>query len=592
MHQPQGISRLWRCAPGSGSKLLIAVAFAAAAGLLAPAAMLATWAVLRLFIMNTATLPSVALPCCAALLAAACGGILRILSTMYAHKAAFMITTGTRGAVMTHLGRVALHWFSSQSTGALKKTLTHDLQKVENFIAHNITDCVAGLLLPIVSVLCLLFVDARMALALSGLIAAAVLLQMRSLKKMRTSNLFAKYYESLGMMHADAVEFVQGMPVIKIFNRTAESFDRMQKAIGGLKEIQQESQTYYAGKWASFMTVAGMPLSVLGVVGAFLYSRGSLALEDLVLCLLLGSVSLAPLVSLSRFAAFLLQGLLGWGNIRALLELPVAQRGERTRRDMGVPDVEVKDLHVAYGGKEVLHGIGFTARAGTITAIVGPSGSGKSTLAAVIAGMEKAESGSVTAGGYNLEEYSETELPGVLSIVFQSPFIFTGTVAENIRLGCEDASLEDVERAAGMAQCGEMIAGFPKGYDTLIGQGGEVRLSGGQLQRIALARMVLRNAPIVLLDEATAFADPESESAIQQGLACFLAEKTVLVIAHRLPSIAGADSIIVLDQGRVAEQGTHAELIGLNGLYARMWEAHHTARAWAIQTGAEPEVAA
>lgn len=581
------LSQPWRIAPGSGAKLLLAVAFAVAAGLLFPVAMLAAWAVLRLFMTDSASMASIALPCLGAVLAVICGGACRILSALYAHRAAFLITKEARAAALVHLGRVPLHWFSTQSTGALKKNLTHDLQQVEDLIAHNITDCAVGILLPLASVVCVFFVDAYMSLVLAGLILTAILLQAHSLGKMRSSKLFSTYYESLAMMHADAVEFVQGMPVIKIFNRATDSFERMSKAIDGLTAIQQEAQSYYAGKWASFMTVVGLPLPALGIVGAFLHSQGGLPLEDLMLCLLLGSVSLAPLTHLSRFAAFLIQGVLGWQNIRALLELPIAQRGTCTRQDITIPDVVVTDLCVSYDSKQALGGISFTARAGTVTAIVGPSGSGKSTLAAAIAGMEKIEAGTITVGGLRLEDFSENELAGVLSIVFQNPFIFTGTVEDNIRLGSETASRKELEQAVAMAQCQDIIEALPGGYEALIGDSGGVRLSGGQRQRIALARMALRNAPIVLLDEATAFADPESEAAIQQGLARFLAGKTVLVIAHRLSSIAGADAIIVLDQGRIAEQGTHGELLDRNGIYARMWAAHHTARAWTIQNNPE-----
>jgi ATP-binding cassette subfamily B protein len=383
------------------------------------------------------------------------------------------------------------------------------------------------------------------------------------------------------------VEFVLGMPEVKIFNRSTESFGRMQLAIENMRDMGNQVCGFYAVQWARFLAVINMPLTLLGCVGAALYCAGSLSVPDMTIFLALGGISLLPMNRLMRFVGILTRVAQSWAEVHALLCLVEEKRGSRRCEEIASTDLAIRDLHVAYGEKAILKGISFTAKAATVTAIVGPSGSGKSTLTAVLAGMEKIDSGSISLGGIELEDFSNQELARAFSIVYQQPFIFSGTVRENILLGNEHSSLAELEQAVERTCCEGLIAELPHGYDTRIGAGGDVHLSGGQRQRIALARMALRNTPVVLLDEATAFADPESEAAIQKGLSGFLAGKTVLVVAHRLPSIAAADTILVLDDGRIAEQGRHEDLLKADGLYTRLWDAHSTARSWTL--GADSE---
>jgi ATP-binding cassette subfamily B protein len=568
--------------PGTLRAAWLSVALAVGAAALFPVPVFMAWIIVESFTNFGAVAPFPFIPCLAAVLAVAASGCLRVFSSYFSHAAAFDFGKALRLRLMEHLGRVPLHWFGSQSSGALKKHLTSDVDEVENFIAHDVTDLSFCLVLPIFCVICLSAVDIRMGGVLLTLLGCAMAIQILSFRKMRSSDFIARYYTAAGQMHADVVEFVQGMPDIKIFNRTAKSFGRLQRAIDHMRTIQDEMSAFSSRQWARFMLAVGMPLTALGCFGAYFYTAGTLSLPDLALCLMLGSVSLQPLTQLMRFAAYLMMMLQSWKQIRALLALSPEKRGERTKESMGSCFLEVSNLNVCRDGRTILKNISFTAAPGTVTAIVGPSGSGKSTLAAVLAGLEQARSGRIALGGTALEEFSAIELSRLFSVVFQQPFIFRGSVRENICLGREDATQEEIEKTVEAAYCRDMIQALPQGYDTLIGAGGQVHLSGGQKQRLALARMALRDAPFVLLDEATAFADPESEAAIHRGLASCLQGKTVLVIAHRLSSIAGADAILVLDHGEIVESGRHAELLTSGGVYAQLWKAHQTVRSWSI----------
>ncbi len=515
------------------------------------------------------------------------GCAFRASSSYLGHKAAFLLCRGLRFALMKHLGKLPLHWFSTQSTGGLKKIFLEDIGEVEGFVSHSIPDLVYAVIFPLLSITCLMFFNWHLALVLLLLLIVALCVQGYSYKQMAANNVMERHQAALKLLHADAVEFIQGMPEIKLFNRSVESFGRMQKAIDSMHGLEKEACQFYSKQWVRFLASINLPLTLLACIGTALYFSNNIRLPDLVLFIIMGGTSLLPMNRIVRFMHVLMRCIQGWTQVSAILNLPMEKRGSRQCTEMTSAHIQVENLCASYAGTPVLKGISFTAKAHTVTAIVGPSGSGKSTLAAVLAGMENFDSGSIKMGGIELEDFSHGELSKAFSIVYQQPFIFAGTVRENLLLGNEGATQEDMDEAIRMTCCQELIDSLPAGYDTRIGGGGDVHLSGGQKQRLALARMALRNTPIVLLDEATAFADPESEAAIQKSLAAFLSQKTVIVIAHRLPSIANANSIIVLHDGKIAEQGTHTELLAANAIYARLWEAQQTARSWTISTKKE-----
>ena len=574
-------------------KLLIAaIGMGCVVTLLFPVPMLISWLILQNVIDPASTSPvlSAVLPLVFwAVAAVVLRWGLQIGSLVLSHIAAFHFSRDLHIRMLTHMGDLPLHWHSNHTMGGLKKVFTSDVGNVEGFIAHHIPDTISCLLLPVVSLVLFSFINWQMSLALLVPLAACVWVQVGSFKRLAKDNTMASYHKSLEQLNACAVEFVRGMPVIKIFNHSMSSFSKMQQAIDGFKAMQILGHKFYAPRWATFLSLTATPFVILAVLGSILYMTGSLTLPDLALFLMLSGVTLAPLTKLVRIGALLTDLTQSVNRIRSVLSAPVEKRGTRKHTEVASADVIVRDLSVKYGERVVLGGVSFTVPQGKTTAIVGASGAGKSTLASVLAGMEQIAGGDVLIGGLSIREFSQYELASLVSPVFQSPFIFTGTVAENILLGRLEAEHEEIIGAAKKTRCHEFIEELPEGYDTVIGAGGSVHLSGGQMQRVALARIVLRDTPVVVLDEATAYADAENELAIQRDMSQFMQSRTLVVVAHKLASIAGADQIIVLDQGKIVEKGTHDDLIEQNGYYTRMWKMQSTARDWVIHAPVRKE---
>ena len=563
-----------------------AVALSTVVTLLAPVPIVVSWLVLRNLVEPAGGGASAWLLCLWAVAAIVIRWLCQMVSIRLSHLAAENVSGDLRQNLLLHIGDLPIHWHSNQTMGGLKKTFSEDIGHIDNFIAHHIPDTVSAILLPIAAFCLLAAVDWRMALLMVVLLAACIAIQVGSFRQMGKNDIMRRYATSLMNINTCAVEFVNGMPVVKIFNRGMESFAKMRQAIEGFRNIQLMVQHFFAPRWALFTSMTVMPFTFIAVAGTALHLGGSLSLADLALFLMLSGSILSPLAKLVRLGALLTEVAQSTARIRAILSVPCEQRGRGKAADVTQPGIVVENLSVSFGEKAILHDLSFTVEPGSTVAIVGPSGSGKSTLAAVLAGMEEVSSGSVRVGGHALRDFSAYELSRLISPVFQSPFIFTGTIAENIALGCGGASQKSIEEAARVACCEEFILAFPEGYATVIGAGGSVHLSGGQKQRIALARTLLRNTPVIVLDEATAYADAENEARIQQGLSALLRERTVVVVAHRLSSIAGADQILVMQNGTIAERGKHAELLEQQGQYARMWEAHNTARRWTIPSAA------
>ena len=391
-------------------------------------------------------------------------------------------------------------------------------------------------------------------------------------------------------MNSTIVEYIEGIEVIKAFGRAGTSYEKYAKAILDYKKfvVKWLSSTWITMK----MTFALFPSTLLGTlpVGLYLTMHGQLTISQLVLAVMLSMSKVTSFAKIEVFSENLREMQYNIESIQDFLtmkELPEPS----VYANINSYDVKLENVHFSYTGEEkdeVLHGIDLTMPAGSFTALVGPSGGGKSTVARLISRFWDVTSGGITIGGVNIREMPLSQLSEMISFVTQDNFLFRCSIMENIRLGNPAASDEEVREAARKACCQEFIEKLPQGYDTPAGEAGK-RLSGGEKQRIAIARMILKNAPIVILDEATAFTDPENENKIQKSIEELTKGKTLLVIAHRLSTITDADKIVVLKNGCIEGTGTQEELIQNCQLYQRMWQAHVGVRHWAVGKQKEGE---
>ena len=499
-------------------------------------------------------------------------------STLCSHKVAFEIIKNIRIAIMRKMSRVSMGTVQSKSSGEFKQLIMDDADRLEIPIAHAIPEMIASTLVPILVILYLILIDWRMALAAlaTGVIGNVIYYCML----IGRGEMMKEYMASNANMNATIVEYVNGMEVIKAFNQTASSMDRFQSSVLKVRDVTTK---WYRHCWP-FMSIsqAVLPSSIAFVlpVGMALFSGGAVSLSELILCILL---SMAIVGSLQTFLDF-------WEStavvaevqprIQALLDIEELPEPTQPKHSAGA-NVELKEVHFGYGDSEVIRGVSFAAKAGTVTALVGPSGSGKSTLAKLVARFWDVDAGAVLVGGTDIRELSLSDLTEKISFVSQDNFLFHMSLRDNIRIGKPDATDKEVEWAAAQAGCDEFIARFPEGYDTNAGDAG-ARLSGGERQLIAIARAILKNAPIVILDEATAFTDPENEDKLQRSIDELTKGKTLIVIAHRLSTIMYADQILVLEDGQITARGTHEQLLADSETYLDMWKAHISTMDWSM----------
>lgn len=499
-------------------------------------------------------------------------------STLCSHKVAYEIIKNIRVTVMRKMSRVSMGTVQSKSSGEFKQLIMDDADRLEVPIAHAIPEMIASTLVPVLVILYLLLIDWRMALAAlaTGVIGNVIYYCML----IGRGEMMKEYMASNANMNATIVEYVNGMEVIKAFNQTASSMDRFQSSVLKVRDVTTK---WYRHCWP-FMSIsqAVLPSSIAFVlpVGMALFSGGAVSQSELILCILL---SMAIVGSLQTFLDF-------WEStavvaevqprIQALLDMEELPEPTQPKHSTGA-NVELKDVHFGYGDSEVIHGVSFAAKAGTVTALVGPSGSGKSTLAKLVARFWDVDAGAVLVGGTDVRELSLSDLTEKISFVSQDNFLFNMSLRDNIRIGKPEATDKEVEWAAAQAGCDEFIARFPKGYDTNAGDAG-ARLSGGERQRLAIARAILKNAPIVILDEATAFTDPENEDKLQHSIDKLTKGKTLIVIAHRLSTIMYADQILVLEDGQITSRGTHEQLLTSSETYLDMWKAHISTMDWSM----------
>ena len=503
------------------------------------------------------------------------------VSNLLSHLAAYDILYGLRTNLAKRLGHLPMGYFARKTSGEIKKISLEDVENIELFIAHHTRDTVEGISLPIITIAYLFYVDWRMALiALIPLPIAALLLMAMS-GGPEYKKLVRKFHDALENMNATIIEYVRGMPIVKIFNQTATSFSRFRDSVYTYRDFDVLTAKKITPFWAAFLVVTGTPLFFLLPFGTWFYLRGTISLPALLLCLMLGSGYMVPLVKLSAMGSLLSsinEGVRRMDKIFSEPEIPAPD----TPKIPENYDIEFKNVSFSYREKEVLHDISFKAKEGTVTALVGPSGAGKTTIANLIARFWDIDKGEILIDGVNIKDIPLEELMNIIGFAFQDTYIFSDTVYENIRMGMKNIREEGVIRAAKIAHCHEFIEKLPEKYNTLIGEAGKVHLSGGEQQRIALARIALKNPPIVILDEAIASVDAENEAKVLDAFAEITKGKTVIVIAHRLSTVTDADQIIVVDNGRIVERGTHDELLKSGGLYKRMWDMQTSAQKWAF----------
>ena len=506
------------------------------------------------------------------------------ISTSLSHISAYTILENIRLALAQRLMKAPLGTVMGESVGKLKSVLVDRVETIELPLAHMIPECSSNLLLSAAVFIYLACIDWRMALAMLVTIPFALVAFAAMMKNF--NKLYADYMESSNYVNGVIVEYVEGIEVIKAFNQSSSSYEKFAKAVQSFKDYTLK---WYQSSWKgmNFIT-AVLPSTFLGTlpVGMYLYWKGTLAPQDLVICLILSLGIVGPLMNFTTYINETKEIEYAVHDVDKLLhaeELP----------DIGSPaEIQSKEIvlhNVSFSydkesGKQALSHVDLKIPEGKFTALVGPSGGGKSTIARLIARFWDVDGGKITIGGTDIRNMPLSQLTDLVSFVTQDNFLFNCSIKENIRLGNPKASDEEVYAAAKAACCDTFIRELEHGYDTAAGDASN-RLSGGEKQRISIARMILKNAPIVILDEATAFTDQENEEKIQKSIAALTKGKTLLVIAHRLSTIKNADQIIVLQNGQVENIGTHQQLLDGDSLYRDMWQAHIGAQNWSASSG-------
>ena len=492
------------------------------------------------------------------------------VSTATSHRATFAVLGEIRKKCMEKLTRMPLGTVLEQSSGALKNTLIERIDSIETTLAHIVPEFTANLLIPVIILIYIFAVDWRMGLASL----ATVPLGMFCYVFMMAGS--AKFYQhtviATKALNDTAVEYIGGIQVIKVFGKTKSSYERF------VHDAYEAAHSFIDWMRASIIpftfAMVIMPATMVSVlpIGGLLVKNGSLSARDFLTVIILSVGVITPIITMMSYSDdFRTMGTI-FGEVRAILDAPEMNRPAESAAPAG-NDLELKDVRFAYREKEVLHGISMVIPENSFVALVGPSGSGKSTIARLIASLWDVTSGSISLGGTDIRRISQEAYADKIAFVSQDNYLFNMTVRENIRTGRPSATDAEVEEAARQSGCHNFILGLEKGYDTLVGSSGG-HLSGGERQRISIARAMLKAAPIVILDEATAYTDPENEAVIQRSVSRLTAGKTLIVIAHRLSTVVDADKIYVIKDGQIDDAGTHEELLNHHGLYEKMWNAH------------------
>ena len=479
-----------------------------------------------------------------------------------------------------HLRKLSMGFFSARDAGDLSTVLLRDYTEIETF-AQQILPQVATILIRFsLAIIVLSAFDVRMMLAVFIVIPLALPFAFMSMKKMEKEG--ALLQNSQQKASSGILEYVGGIRTLKAFNMSGDHFETLKSTLDKQRKAAIAIETRAAAPVSMlgrFILNCGIGLVMFA--GAMLMMSGELAVFYYIAFLLLTLTIYDPVLSLFTFIADLTRTTRSGKRIRALFDEKPLPEKDNGIKPAGT-HIEFKDVSFGYGNKEVLHHIDLAFPEKSVTALVGPSGSGKSTITRLIARFWDADSGEIIIGDVPVKNITTEELLGNISMVFQDVYLFRDTIEANIKMGRSSATHEEVVEAAKRAACHDFIMSLPNGYDTMVGEGGST-LSGGEKQRISIARALLKDAPVILLDEATSSLDPENEVLIQQAISALVEDKTVIVIAHRLQSVSNADQIIVLNDGCIAEQGDHNSLLAREGIYAKLWNEQNHAGSWRIR---------
>ncbi len=560
----------------------VALAILSVAGGFVP--YLGVYQIIRLFLERQASLEGILFWCGVCLAGYAVKVVGYALSTMLAHVSAYTILEGLRLRAADRLMGAPLGEVESRPIGSMKSTIVDRIEDIEPPLAHMIPELSSNILLPLVVVIAMFLIDWRMGLALLVTIPVALIPMAFGMKSYNKN--YAAYMEANAHVNSVIVEYVEGIQVVKAFSQGERSYQKFARAVSSFKDF---TMNWYRCTWASMnLCLSILPTTLLGTlpVGVYLYQAGVLDPAQVTLCLMMALGIVSPLMSATAFINSMKSMQFAVKDTRDLLDLPQLPQAEQDV-PMDGRAIQLRDVSFSYGGqdgREVFHHLDLTIPQGKFTALVGPSGGGKSTIARLAARFWDVTSGSITLGGHDIRELPLKQLSREISFVTQDNFLFDCSLKENIRLGRPGASDEEVFAAARAAQCEEFVSRLEHGWDTTAGDAGK-QLSGGERQRIAIARAILKDAPVVILDEATAFTDPENEDKIQRSIMALSKGKTLLVIAHRLSTIQNADQIVVLEEGEIVDRGTQSELLGRCPLYQALWAAHVGAQDWAVTSG-------
>lgn len=493
------------------------------------------------------------------------------ISTLISHNLAFRIIEDERKKLVRKINRLSMGEIEKRSSGEWTQFMVETLNKIEQPIAHVIPEVIANLIIPIALVVIVFIIDWRIGIANLITLPLGVLFSILMMGGYEEKS--RNYQEAAKNMNTTAVEYIRGIQVIKAFNKSASSYGKFVDAVNS----NRDSMLNWYLSVCFYMTAAMevLPSTLLFVLptSLYLYMNGSIEVGNLIMCVLLSYACYKPLIKAMSHMDTMANVRVVIDEIKNVMELPELERGNR-EENIRLYDINFENVCFAYNDeKKVFDNLSFSAKENKLTAIVGYSGGGKSTIAKLIAGYWNINKGKISIGNVNLKDVSLEKNMELVTYVSQENYLFRKSIIDNMRMANQNASIEEIKDACKKASCHDFIMSLPNGYETIIGESGS-NLSGGERQRLTIARALLKDSPIVLLDEATAYSDPDNEAEIQKSIDALVENKTVIMIAHRLSTIIGADKIIVLNNGEIEAEGTHKELLGKSETYAKMWKSH------------------